>query len=151
MVQSVLMERDGEPLFPAAERASQQFDVRILLFSDNRQVVLDTNANKPALPFPNRKLLGRGNSLVRDETKVVWLYTMERLPDNTWLMVATPRPRVSLANVYADDYLPLIFQSGLVALLLSLVVAFFFARWIADPMQKVVAAARAVPSADAKP
>jgi signal transduction histidine kinase len=39
----------------------------------------------------------------------------------------------------------------LIALLLSLVVAFFFARWIADPLQKVVAAARAMPSAEIKP
>ena len=34
---------------------------------------------------------------------------------------------------------------------LSLVVAFFFARWIADPLQKVVLAARAMPSAEIKP
>ena len=75
---------------------------------------------------------------------------MQQLPDNTWLMVAAPRPRVLLANIFANDFLPLILQSGSVALLLSLVVAFFFARWIADPLQKVVASARALPSAEAK-
>jgi two-component system sensor histidine kinase ResE len=42
-------------------------------------------------------------------------------------------------------------QSGIIALLLSLVVAFFFARWIADPLQKVVLAARQMPSAQIKP
>jgi nitrogen fixation/metabolism regulation signal transduction histidine kinase len=36
-------------------------------------------------------------------------------------------------------------------LLLSLVVAFFFSRWIADPLQKVVAAARSAPSAEIQP
>jgi two-component system sensor histidine kinase ResE len=54
-------------------------------------------------------------------------------------------------NLFADDFLPLIIQSGLIALLLSLAVAFLFARWIADPLQKVVAAARAMPAAETKP
>ena len=66
-------------------------------------------------------------------------------------MVAVPRPRIVLANIFVNDFLPLIFQSGLIALLLSLAVAFLFARWIADPLQKVVVAARAMPSAEIKP
>ena len=68
-----------------------------------------------------------------------WLYSVEKLPDKTYLVVASPRPRISIVNIFTDDFLPLILQSGLIALLLSLVVAFFFARWIADPLQKVVA------------
>jgi signal transduction histidine kinase len=151
-VQTVVMERDEQPLSLVAERASQNFDVRILLFSKDKQVLLDTYAEKQsALPFPKKKLLARNDPLVRDENKVAWLYSLQQLPDNTWLMVAAPRPRVSLANIFADDFLPLIYQSGLIALLLSLVVAFFFARWIADPLQKVIASARALPSAEAKP
>lgn len=154
--QTVVMDHDGQALPLLAERVSQNFDVRILLFSQDKQLLLDTYAEKEsALPFPKKKLLTRNNLLVRDENKVAWLYSLEKLPDNTWLMVASPRPRVSLANIFADDFLPLIFQSGLVALLLSLVVAFFFARWIADPLQKVVIAARttwlSVPSGEAKP
>ncbi len=66
-------------------------------------------------------------------------------------MVAASRPRISLTNVFTDDFLPLIVQSGVFALLLSLVVAFFFARWIADPLQKVVTAARQMPSAEITP
>lgn len=152
LVKTMVMEREGQPIAIAAERASQNFDVRVLLFSQDEQVLLDTDAGKEsALPFPRKRLLARSNALVRDENKVVWLYSIEQLPDNSWLMVASPRPRVSLANIFADDFLPLIFQGGLVALLLSLVVAFFFARWIADPLQKVVTAAGAIPSAEAKP
>ena len=151
-VQTVVLERDEQSLSLVAERASQNFDVRILLFSKDKQVLLDTYAEKQsALPFPKKKLLARNDPLVRDENKVAWLYSLQQLPDNTWLMVAAPRPRVSLANIFADDFLPLIYQSGLIALLLSLVVAFFFARWIADPLQKVIASARALPSAEAKP
>jgi two-component system OmpR family sensor kinase len=88
---------------------------------------------------------------VRDEDGGAWLYTLRQLPDRTWLMVATPRPRFSVLNVFTDELLPLIFQGGILALLLSLVVAFFFARWIADPLQKVILAARALPEAQTRP
>ena len=78
------------------------------------------------------------------------MYSVENfLIVRIWLSLH--RAAISILNIFTDDLLPLILQSGLIALLLSLVVAFFFARWIADPLQKVVAAARAMPSAEAKP
>ena len=149
--QATVMQSDEKPFSLAAENASKNFDIRVILFSNDRQVLLDTYTGKDVpILFPRKKLLTRNDSLVRDENKVAWLYSIQQLPDKTWLMVAAPRPRVLLANIFADDFLPLILQSGSVALLLSLVVAFFFARWIADPLQKVVASARALPSAEAK-
>jgi signal transduction histidine kinase len=151
-VQSVVVERDGQTLSFVAERVSKNFNVRVILFSADQQVLLDTYAKKMLpLKFPQQKILPRSIPIVRDEKKTAWLYSIEKLPDNSYIMVAAPRPRVSLTNVFTDDFLPLILQSGIFALLLSLVAAFFFARWIADPLQKVVAAARQMPSAEIKP
>ena len=151
-VQTIVMERDGQSLSVVAERASKNFNVRIVLFSADQQVLLDTAGKKePELKFPREKILPRSTPIVRDEKKTPWLYSIEQLPDNSYIMVAAPRPRFTLMNVFTDDFLPLIMQSGIIALLLSLVVAFFFARWIADPLQKVVLAARQMPSAQIKP
>jgi signal transduction histidine kinase len=155
-VQTVVMDRENGPqsqsIFVAAQKASRIFNVRVLLFSKDRQLILDTySGQEVSLPFPEKKVIQRATPLVRDENGAAWLYSIEKLSDNTYLVVASPRPRISIVNLFADDFLPLILQSGLIALLLSLVVAFFFARWIADPLQKVVAAARAMPSAEIKP
>ncbi|MBI5946273.1 MAG: HAMP domain-containing histidine kinase [Chloroflexi bacterium] len=151
-VQAVVMERDGQPISFVAERASKTFNVRILLFSADRQILLDTYAKRePALSFPKEKLLPRSVPIIRDDKKAAWLYLIEQLADNSYIMVAAPRPRISLTNVFTDDFLPLIIQSGVFALLLSLVVAFFFARWIADPLQKVVTTAHQMPSAEITP
>ena len=151
-VQTIVMERDGQSLSEVAQRASKNFNVRIVLFSADQQVLLDTAGKKePELKFPREKILPRNTPIVRDEKKTPWLYSIEQLPDNSYIMVAAPRPRFTLTNVFTDDFLPLILQSGIFALLLSLVVAFFFARWIADPLQKVVLAARQMPSAEIKP
>ena len=155
-VQSVVVERattlPSQSTSVLADDASRTFKVRILLYSQDRQLIWDTSsAKKVALPFPELKLVLRGTPFARDEKGALWLYSVEQLPDNTYLVVASPRPRVSIIKVFTDDFLPLFLQSGLLALLLSLVVAFFFARWIADPLQRVVLAARKMPSAEAKP
>ncbi len=156
-VQAVVMERENvpqsQPISVSAEKASRTFGVRVLLYSQDKQLILDTYADKEVtLPFPERKILNRNTTLlVRDANGANWLYSIEKLPDGSFLMVAAPRPRISILNIFSDEFLPLILQGGIIALLLSLVVAFFVARWIADPLQKVVLAARALPSDEIQP
>ncbi|MBI5954331.1 MAG: HAMP domain-containing histidine kinase [Chloroflexi bacterium] len=151
-VQTTLVQRENQDFSAAARRAARVFDVRVLLYSNDKQLILDTSsASEVPLPFPGKKIIARDVPLVRNENGAAWLYVTEKLPDKTFLVVAAPRPRFSIINLFTDDFLPLIIQSGLIALLLSLAVAFLFARWIADPLQKVILAARGMPSAETKP
>ena len=80
-VQTLLMERNGQPLSQMTERASQEFDLRIVLFSPDKQVIFDTYAGREAsaLPFPRRTLLNRNNPLVRAGDKVPWLFSLAQL------------------------------------------------------------------------
>lgn len=156
VVQTAVVKRDAQSIEFAAERASRNFGVRIVLFSQDHQVLLDTYAKKePALQFPADRKLFRNTPILRDASKAAWLYSIEKLSDNSFVMVATQRPRVSFINILTDELMPLILESGLIALILSLAIAFLFARWIADPLQKVVVAANAPwprnPTAEAMP
>jgi two-component system sensor histidine kinase ResE len=54
-------------------------------------------------------------------------------------------------NIFADQLLLPVVQGGLIALLLSLVLAFGLSRWVADPLQQVVLAARDYPSEEMQP
>jgi len=138
-------------LVNAAQRTANNFNVRVIQFSENRQVVFDTTSDKSSIPFPKAGRLGQNpNRIVRAADGSVWLYSMEQLDDGTYLMTTMPRPRISVLNIFRNEFLPVILQGGLLALLLSLVFAYFFARYIADPLQKVVAAARVQPSAEIK-
>lgn len=155
-VQTVLIERSKEagapPMSVLVERAGQTFDVRVLLFAETRQLVFDSsNGTEAGLPFPERRTALRTLPTVRDEDGVLWLYSIEKLSDGTFLMVAAPRPRFTLVNAFSDEFLPVILMGGGISLLLSLVVAFLFAGWIANPLQSVVNAAREMPSAETKP
>jgi two-component system OmpR family sensor kinase len=127
------------------EEITQTYNVRTLVFNPARQLVFDSNPNIPPLPFPRRNLLGRNVQTARDANGEVWLYTFKRLSVDRILVVAAPRPRVPVLNIFADQLLLPIVEGGLIAFLLSLIFAFALSRWVADPLQKVVVAARNYP------
>lgn len=125
---------------------AQAFDVRVLTFTENGSLVEDTAGGSPVVLLPARPLITRVLPTVRDSTGKLWLYSVRAMPDGTWLMVAALRPKLTTWSILTDElFMPLV-EGGLIALLLSLVLAFVLARWVADPLQNVVAAARTVPA-----
>jgi signal transduction histidine kinase len=82
---------------------------------------------------------------------VLWLYSASRLPDGRVLVVAAPRPKVPVLNIFADELLSPILQGGSISLLLSLVFAYLLSRWVATPLQQVVMATRTYPSETMRP
>jgi signal transduction histidine kinase len=133
------------------EGITQTYNVRTLVFNSARQLVFDSNSNTPPLPFPRRNVLGRSVQTARDANGEVWLYTFKRLSVDHVLVVAAPRPRVPVLNIFTDQLLLPIVEGGLIAFLFSLILAFALSRWVADPLQQVVVAARNYPSEEMKP
>lgn len=125
---------------------AQTYDVRVLLFDANRDLVFDTASDASALPFPRQSLLERGLKRVRDANGAVWLYAFKRLSKDRVLVVAAPSPRVPVLNIFKDELLLPLLEGGAAALLLSLILAFALSRWVADPLQQVIVAARKYPS-----
>ena len=130
---------------------SQENDVRILVFSASRELIFDSNPDQPELPFPRRGLLNQNSRVVLDANGDAWLASMSRMAGGRVLVVAAPRPRVPVLSIFADELFGPIVQAGVIALLISLVLAFALSRWVADPLQKVVSAARNYPSEVSKP
>src|SRR5512138_2329261 len=128
------------------EEISIVYDVRVLLFDANRDLIFDTQPEAAVLPFPRRSLLEQNSKRVRDANGAVWLYLSKRLRPDRTLMVATPRPRVPVLVTLKDELLLPMLEGGAIALLLSLILAFALSRWVADPLQQVVLAAREYPS-----
>jgi len=129
---------------------SQANDVRVIVFDQSREAVIDTNSDKPQLPFPRRNLLNRDTQTARDTAGEMWIYTFSHLQNGYTLVVAAPRPRVPVLSIFADEFFRPILQAGIVALLLSLLLAYALSRWVADPLQQVVVAAHNYPSEDMK-
>ncbi len=133
------------------EQVDQAYSTRIILYSANRKLINDSQtALQPALSLPRFPRL-RPYSILRDQNGNYWLYMLRHLNDGRWLLLGVPRPAVPLLTVLSDELLLPVLGAAITALVISLLVAFWLARWIGDPLQRVVIASRRMPSAGARP
>jgi signal transduction histidine kinase len=133
------------------EQVDQVYTTRVVLYSSNRRLLNDSqSAVQPALQLPRFPRL-RPYSILRDQKGNYWLYMLHHLNDGRWLLLAVPRPAVPLLTILSDELMLLVLGAGAIALIISLLVAFWLARWIGDPLQRVVVASQRMPSAEAIP
>lgn len=123
----------------------QLSDIRVLVFNSAHELLFDSTPSASVLGFPRRNVLGRSAQNMRDAKGNIWLYTYSRLSNDRTLVVAAPRPRATMMNIFTDELLLPILQGGVIALLFSLILAFGLSQWVADPLQDVVLAARNYP------
>ena len=134
------------------EEVSRAFGVRALLFASNGRLISDSGGNQPAIGLPSNPLKLSSTGGERDFSGNVWFYSVKRLSDGDWLLVVSPRPKVVPFLALVKDELSAPFmEGGVIALLLSLLLAFVIARWVADPLEQIVAAARTMPSESIRP
>jgi len=131
------------------QQAGQNSDVRIVIFNKKRQVVAYSQYAQPgSLQMPLFPRL-RFSSIMKDQNGQFWLYIIQRLNNGDWLLVAVPRPAVPLLTILSDELMLPILGAAVAALIISLLVAFWLARWIGEPLQRLVVASRQMPSMDA--
>jgi signal transduction histidine kinase len=127
------------------------YSTRIVIYNANRKLLIDSESGQqPALQMPRFPRL-RPYSILKDQDGNYWLYMLRHLSDGRWLLLAVPRPAVPLLVILSDELMLPILGAGVIALTISLLVAFWLARWIGDPLQRVVIASRRMPSAEVQP
>lgn len=130
-----------DDLLPILERVDAAENVRLIVFDGNGRLLADTRAGvNAAIRQPGRlqRLINRFT--LRDQDGHLWLYRIVRIGRERSLLLAVPRPRVPLLSTLREDiFIPFVW-SGITALFLSLLLAYGLARWIGDPLQRLVAA-----------
>ncbi len=140
------------------QRVDQGFDVRLLLLSAQGEVLLDTREQSaPALASGDAAsvLLRQGRVFtLRDASGEEWLALTRQLSPEFWLLVAAPRPRLTLLEAVrsrSDEVVSFLRLGGLAALALSLILALGMSRWVANPLQRLADAAADLPRGAYRP
>ena len=133
------------------EQVGQNSDVRIVIFNKRRQVLVDSQPTQMgSIQIPLLPRL-RISSVLKDQNGQFWIYIIQHLNDGDWLLVTVPRPAVPLLTILSDELMLPILGAAVAALIISLLVAFWLARWIGEPLQRLVVASRQMPSIDTHP
>ena len=132
------------------DKIDSTYSTRIAIYNGKHQVIFDTeSATNPALKMPLLPRL-RPYSTIRDSDGTNWLYLVRHLKNGRWLLLAVQRPVVPFLTILGDELMLPVLEAAIVALIISLLVAFWLARSIGGPLQQVVMASRRMPAKDAR-
>lgn len=133
------------------ERFSTTIGTRMVVFNPDQQVIADSQqAEASPLQMPSFPRL-RAAAVLRDTAGNYWLYVIQPLKNGRWLLVAVPRPQVPILSILTDELVLPIAGAGIVALILSLLIAYWLAGWVGKPLQEIVSASRQMPSRITQP
>lgn len=118
---------------------------RAILLGPSGQVLVDSRPETEAPPANALVRVSAASSgRYRDSSGVVWLYVTQPLTGDRRLMLSSIQPAViPWASIREEFATPLI-RAAAVALLLSPLLAWLIARWVAAPLQRMAATAEAV-------
>ena len=135
----------GQELLAVVQQADEQLQARILLTDAQGRLWVDSRqGSAPALNGLNRAL----NRRIRlfpylvDNQGGTWLFVSRPLGNGAYISVAEPRQRVPFLAVFRDEFFRPIVEAISIALVLSLLLAYGIARWIATPLQRMAVAAQ---------
>jgi two-component system OmpR family sensor kinase len=114
------------------------YNIRIMILDNQRNILVDTQQENSSTFSVNTIRSFRLSPIIRDTNDQAWLVTIKQISPSRWLVLAVPRPKVQILEVLRDEMLPPFAIAGIIALLLSLLMAYGLTRWIANPLQKML-------------
>jgi len=134
------------------------FNARIAILDSNGTVLIDTRGDKePPIPKLVSLAVKTGTILKREKQRFIdtkgqiWLYVHHRIEDNQTLIVATPRLKVPLLQILREELIPPLFQAGLGAVVLALLLAIWMARWVTSPLRRMTKSTQALAAGKREP
>lgn len=141
-----------DALTTVAKRVDNQINVRVLVLDSLGEMLTDSRPAARSLPAETRKKIIQSDEAIigrfGEGFAEAWLFTAEPIAERRWLVLASPRPTLRALSIWRDDLLVPLFQAGLVALLISALLSWIIAQWVAAPLSQTADAARAVAAGD---
>jgi signal transduction histidine kinase len=159
MLEPMLLEGPPERLRPLLERVAENQDARVIVATDDGAVLVDTGDTLLGLNLMEQMQIQERSvdriqgTLRAPGTLRRWLFVGRLVTDegsraSRWLVVARQAPRLPIAQLFGQNLAPPLLQAGLLGLALAVVLAWLVSRWVARPVQRTAAAARAVAEGD---
>lgn len=122
-----------------AQRVDRQTQARLLVLDAQGQVLLDSRPEAATLELQSPAERGQASDALSDR----WNYASRELGDGRILVLASPASRLRL-SVFGDDLLRVLARTGLIAAGVSVALAAVLGRWLAEPLRRMVPAARSL-------
>lgn len=130
------------------ERIDNITNARSIVFGPEGDILGDSRPDeKPLPPHVIREVVVSGptaRGLFRYARSDQWLYVSSPLTVRYKLLLTTPKPTLNSMPVWGSDLLKPVMEAGVVSLLLSIILAWGIAYWVASPLGHMARAADGV-------
>ena len=138
----------------AAQRVDDSLQARVVIYTPEGDLLIDSRLGEVP-PMPDYRILNRKrldvSPVFRDSTGQAWLYATASLESGNTLVLATPRPKRSVLNLFREEFFSPFLRALLLALILALFMAMWIANWISAPLQRLAGAASSISTSDFHP
>ena len=130
-------------------RISDSLAIRLIVFSPEKDTILDSEPESPAIIWTNDDLSLQMKGQIDDMDGKTWLYSSWDMPKGDLLVLVLPRQgglqllrSPQLRETLREDFLPSFLRAGLVAFVLAVIFAAWMGNWIVKPLQTIEEASR---------
>lgn len=130
------------------QRESQATKLRLLVVDLSGKVLGDSESGQQGAiaTMDMERVSATENSsrpgIVRDASRVRWVYSAVNSDNGYYVVAATPLPRLPIITLVRNEVISPILISGAAALVISFLLALAMANWIASPLQRMASAAQ---------
>jgi len=118
-------------------------DVHIAILNNRIEVLLESG-NLSAANLPNiidpADLVKKSEekiSIYRDDKRQDWFFQITEIIEGYYLLTAAPRPNISIRSFFQDELMKPLFRAGIYSSLIALVMGWFIAKWITQPLKRI--------------
>lgn len=136
-----------EHMDQAVARADNFAGARVAVFDVDGNLIADSRAaSATALPAWSDLIQRRLNPerMYRDSNRRQWLFVITPMQGGYYMFVASQRVKTPVLTILRDDFLAPFARGAAVALVLVLLLAFWIAHWITEPLKRMSQAAQTV-------
>jgi signal transduction histidine kinase len=135
-----------------AGKLDQQVNARVLVLGPDLAILADSRKDEELPPGKIMQEAVQSTETVqgdyRDTTGARWSYVAQPIEGGLGVILASPRRPLRGITMFGDELLGPVFQAAGAALLISGLLAWVVAQWIASPLRRLAQAARKVAAGD---
>lgn len=149
---NVLWDLPPDRMSAFLQRVDDLADIRLLVLDDAGTILADSRPDTLTVPEDVREMI-----VARDTTEQgkfggllsgSWIFISVRVPNNRWIVLATPSTTLRRLSTWGNKLIQPLLRTGILALIVSALLAWLIARWVAAPWSKAAGVARAVAAGD---
>jgi len=133
------------------KRISESLEVRLMLFSSEKELLLDSDSDNSMISWPNEGSMLSPKGQIDDQVGKTWLFNSLVLPKGEILVLTLPRQggiqllrSAQLRETLREDFLPPFLRVGLIAFVLAVIFAAWMGSWIVNPLEDIEKASHSI-------